>query len=217
MNLDPEKMNRSPEKFIVLLFATIVALCALVLFIASTVFGVAPSVLLRDPAAEFSFPLYAGAISSVGIGILLICSAICLFTVLFQTTDRLVLMVAAVLTGWMALDDAFLLHERVFNDKIGIPEEVLAFIYGVTSIWLLVQTRPVRFNQMRPYFLGGLACLGTSVIIDVVSGNSTANVVLEDFLKLSGFAGLGTAFVILAQQNLAALILKETMDQHPTS
>lgn len=171
-----------------------------------------PADLLRDPlaVAELRQPacckVYYGAVSSLGVLMMMSGAAICLFSALLaisrgdHVAARMLAMVSF-FTAWIAFDDLFLVHENVMP-AFGISELVayaLFAAYGLAYVALFWREL-LRHN----YVLFGIACgfLATSVLIDFVFHNdSVVRLMIEDGSKLVGISAW-TGFHVMAAWNM---------------
>jgi len=116
---------------------------------------------------------YFGFISNLGIMLWTGTAAVCLFAAaLFAIAkqDRSLIMfalTAGVLTGWLALDDAFLVHEVVFP-SFGIPQNLVIGAYAALTIaYVLASWRIILESDFWILFIGG-AALVVSIFVDTV-------------------------------------------------
>lgn len=156
-----------------------------------------PKWMFLDPltAAELSGDCchtYYGFVSNLGIMLWSATAAVCLFSaILFlaQKRDRSLIWFAAsagLLTGWLALDDAFLVHEVVFP-SFGIPQNaVLAFYVVLGGVYALTSWRTLLRLDWPLLFLAGGA-LALSLLVDTVFHSLLPVLVyLEDSAKFFG-------------------------------
>lgn len=156
-----------------------------------------PGDLLRDPLAVAEMKdecckVYYGAVSNLGVMIWVGSAVSCLFAavVLASATGRSVdvsfLVAAGLFTGFLAMDDLYLVHENVLP-AFGISEPVTYAAYGLLALaYLIVAWRPISDSH---YVLFAVACgfLATSVLIDwQVHADHRLRIVFEDGAKLIG-------------------------------
>lgn len=107
---------------------------------------------------------------------------------------------AAVLTGWLTLDDLFMLHESVFP-VFGVPQYATYIIYGVLTIGYLLVAWRVIVAKFPVLTLATLGMFGMSAGVDVIADGSFGQ--LTQFLKENtrielllddGFKFLGIGF-----------------------
>ena len=158
---------------------------------------VEPKWMFLDPltAAEQSGDCchtYYGFISHLGVMLWSATAAVCLFTgglFLFYKHQRgvaLFALSAGVLTAWLALDDAFLVHELVMP-SFGIPQNaVLASYAALALIYVLVSWRLILSSDYWILLAGG-AALALSILVDTVFHSLVPSpVLLEDGSKFFG-------------------------------
>ena len=189
----------APSGFPAALGAAAVAVVAASLAIVA--FGVTrgtdPAVLLRDPAAEFRVPVYAGALSYLGVALLCATSAITVFVAALLRETRSLFALVGAFTALLAFDDLFLLHEHVGPKHLGIPEVAFYALYA--GIGLLVLRLLLGHFGVGPSagLLVALVSLGLSAATDLfVPGDTTLHIataaipqiVIEDLFKLAGWA-----------------------------
>lgn len=194
------------------LAVAVVALPALFMFALAAQPFVDPADLLRDPlaVAELRQPecckIYYGAVSSLGVLIMMSAAAICLFAALLSlsrqnNTAARMLAMAGLFTAWIALDDLFLVHENVLP-AFGIPELVT---YGMFAAYGLVYVALFWREILRHNFIlfGIAGCfLATSVLIDFVFHNdSVVRLMVEDGSKLVGICAWA-GFHVMAAWNM---------------
>jgi len=135
---------------------------------------------------------YYGFVSTLGVMMWTLTAAICLFTafVLFASRKHRDIMgfavAAGLLTGWLALDDAFMVHEVVFP-SFGIPQNMVLVAYVVLGgLYLVGSWRVVRSFDFL-ILLAAVGGLGASLAIDALLHSLNPAVVLaEDSAKFLG-------------------------------
>lgn len=160
--------------------------------------------LLRDPlsVAELSNDccgLYYGAVSNLGVLIWAGGAAVCLFAGLVLhglsrwSTETAFMLYAGFLTGLLAVDDLFLLHDFVLP-HFGVPQLGIYAAYGALAAIYLVCFRREILARDAAVFLAAGALLATSVGIDqVIHSEAPIRIFVEDGAKLLGII-LWTAF-----------------------
>lgn len=170
--------------------------------------------LMKDPLTVVQLSkecchVYYGLVSNLGIMVWTTAAAVCLFTALLLITlgrrgaEPLFLATAGLFTGWLALDDLFMIHEDVLP-LFGVPQPLTYAAYaGAAALYLLLSWRQIL--RFRPCLMGlAMALLGASVAIDVlVHSESTMHVFIEDGAKFLGILAW-TAFHVTAALDLAA-------------
>lgn len=170
-----------------------------VMFLSVVVFQpwVEPKWMFLDPltAAELSGDCchsHYGFVSTAGIILWAATAAISLFTaallVAARKTIALVMfpLLAGLLTGWLTLDDAFLLHETVLP-AFGIPQNLVIAAYVLLALiyfsvnWKLILKHDFWLLAM------GASTLAISVLVDTVFHSlNPFLVLLEDSAKFFG-------------------------------
>lgn len=148
-------------------------------------------------AAEYApkcCSVYYGFVSNTGILLWVITAAVSLFVafLLFGTGQQPHLLRLALtgglLTGWIALDDLFLLHERVLP-HLGVPQLVVLALYMVLGVaYGLVNW---RFLWKQDWWLLGLGATGlaASLAVDIFFHSlDDVLVYIEDSAKFFGIA-----------------------------
>ena len=131
-----------------------------------------------------------GFISQLGILIWTTTAASCLFGGLVMAMNGSskdlfsFAITAGLLTGWLGIDDAFLLHEKVFP-AVGIPQFVVLIVYCLTTLLYLIASWKILVRSDLVLLAAAGSAFVASVAIDVVL--KTPNwVVLEDSFKFFG-------------------------------
>ena len=140
--------------------------------------------------------VYYGLFSNLGILLWTASSAICLFSAMVLATQAdgkpdhaLYALASGLFTGWLALDDFFQVHEKVFP-AIGIPQDLTIAVYGVFALLLIFAAR--RIILQTDWVMLGLAFgfFSVSVIVDYFfHQHSDIRVVIEDGAKFVGIWG----------------------------
>ena len=179
---------------------------SLALLLAPLVFMVAlvaqpwldPALLLRDPLAVAELNLttcckvYYGAVSNMGVMLWVSGAAVCLFAAAVVSAARhltgavVFLVAGGLLTGFLAVDDLFLVHENVLP-AFGVPELVTYGGYAVLGlVYLAVSWREILRHNIVLLALA-VALLGTSVVVDwFFHSDHPMRIVVEDGAKLGG-------------------------------
>ena len=120
------------------------------------------------------------------------------------------LVFAGLLTGWLVLDDAYLLHESILPG-LGIPQMMIQIAYAVAALIYLWLNRVLIRQAEWPILLAAGASMAASIGLDlVVESRSDAAVIIEDALKFYGYVLWSvfhiatTACLVLASSNQAA-------------
>ena len=148
--------------------------------------------------------VYYGFFSNFGILLWTGCSAICLFAALVmlghrnsQSSPAQFALASGLFTGWLALDDLFQVHEKVFP-AFGIPQDFTILIYIVLAISLVYFARRPIFRT-DPVLLGSaIGFLSISVVVDhFFHAPSSIRIAIEDGAKFIGI-WCWTAYFITA-------------------
>ncbi|MEZ5987791.1 MAG: hypothetical protein R3F30_01425 [Planctomycetota bacterium] len=153
--------------------------------------GIPVGDLTRDPVALFAGRVYVGFVSQLGLFMWAATVAVCLFTARITRGRpglegrRRFLVVSALLTAYLLVDDAFLLHEEVYP-RLGIPEKLVYGSYiGLVLLWL-VRSRAVILATEFVLLVLSLACFATSVAIDAFEPPLPGFFLWEDGFKVCG-------------------------------
>lgn len=154
-------------------------------------------VLMKDPLAVVPLTktcchFYYGLVSNLGVMLWSAGAAICLFACVLllvlsrRGPDVVFLGAAGVFTGWLGLDDLFMIHEDVLP-FFGVPQFVTYAAYAAAvALYFAVFWRQIFAH--RPMLMAlALLLLGASVVIDVVwHTDRAARVFIEDGAKFLG-------------------------------
>lgn len=128
----------------------------------------------RDPAAIATHPVYYGALSNLGILLWAASATACLLGgLVVQTLSNRWETVGffagfGALSTILCLDDLFMLHEEIFPNKLGIPEEALFVLYAVLLLYLLLRFRKILLKT-QPALLGlSLLLFALSICSDLL-------------------------------------------------
>lgn len=169
--------------------------------------------LTRDPVSIGELPVYAGFLSQAGIFFWAAAATVCFFAfrVLVQRRDRhpftWFLFFAGALSLLLGLDDAFLLHERVFP-RLGVPQKFVHAGYASCVLLYLLAFRRVILDT--EYVLLALALVGfaVSLSLDFASVGGVTPFLIEDGAKLIGIVSWQVYFFHVA----AAAVTFNTAD-----
>lgn len=155
-----------------------------------------------DPKMVFLDPLVAaeianeccsvsfGFMSQLGIMVWISTAAICLFSgivLMLVGSERRIFqfaLTAGFLTGWLAIDDAFMLHEKVLP-ALGISQNVVLFSYIVLAVlYVATSWRLILENDFVLLMVGGTG-FAVSIAIDIIL-HTPIWIHLEDSAKFFG-------------------------------
>lgn len=165
--------------------------------------------LMKDAltVAEFSDDCchaYYGFVSNLGIVVWIAAAAICLFAgaVLFSDNGlnrpAVFCLSAGLVTGWLAIDDLFLVHEAVLQ-KLGVPQPVTYGAYAVMVLaYLWFNHREILAHRFSVLAVGAFF-MGVSVLVDVlIHAEGPVMVMTEDGTKLLGMCGWAVFHAVAA-------------------
>jgi hypothetical protein len=148
--------------------------------------------LTRDIQIIANVPFYAGLLSTIGIMVWSAAAAVWLFVLalLRRVAPRHDLaplaLAAGALTLVLLVDDAFMLHETLLPEVLGVPELLVMGGYVALGLgFVLFAWRRVARTSYLPALLAGLF-LGLSFGIDLVLPSSSLETLIEDGLKFAG-------------------------------
>ena len=122
---------------------------------------------------------------------------------------------AGLLTGLLAVDDLFLVHENVLP-AFGVPQPVTYGAYAALGLaYLLVSWREIlRHNVV---LLGAaIVLLGTSALIDwFVHSDHPSRILLEDGAKLAGICAWAGFHVLAAWTILVRVVTPRRVFRYP--
>lgn len=132
--------------------------------------------LLGDVAIIGHIPFYSGAISQLGLLLWSTATTLCFF-IFFVLKKMTVsrkeslnfLLFAGFLSGYLMLDDAYMLHDELFPDYLKIiPEEVVIILLGLVMIAFLYFNRQEILRGDYSLMLLAYLFFGISVAIDAI-------------------------------------------------
>lgn len=138
--------------------------------------------------------VYYGLASNLGIMLWTATSAVCLFAALilhrksdFVSTHRKAFaLIAGMFTGWLALDDAFLVHEKVFP-ALGLPQATVLLVYAILGLVYALYARRIALQVDYILFILAGGFLASSMMIDHFHHGLTSDAIfLEDGAKFIG-------------------------------
>ncbi len=141
--------------------------------------GVAIADLTRDALFVTDAPVYTGILSTAGGLIWAAAAAICFFCYailrnrLAQASEARFLLAGGFVTMMLLLDDVFMLHETVYPDYLGMPQNAVLVLTAVMLLWFVVSFRAIILRTDFLLLLLAFAGFALSIGIDVV--HSTIN------------------------------------------
>lgn len=169
------------------------------MFLSAVVFQpwVDPKWMFLDPltAAELSGDCchsHYGFVSTAGVILWASTAAVALFTalvlIMMRTKTEIVFfpLLCGLLTGWIALDDAFLLHETVLP-AFGVPQNAIIATYVMLALFYFAFNLRQIFKRDFWLLVMGAGALATSIAVDVIFHSlNPMLVLLEDSAKFFG-------------------------------
>lgn len=193
----PAQLRRSWRSLVVLLAVSVAAMS--VLYVTSKASGVEIRDLTRDPAAVADAPWYIGLLSTAGVllwgGLVALCLVGWRVCRSFETHGTAgpagrepgtFLLASAVLFAVLGIDDAFMLHDRVLPDYLGIREYMIYLAYMLGFALYAWRFRRVILRGEFVLMGAGLGMLGLSMTIDKLGSFSQINTFFEDGFKFTG-------------------------------
>jgi hypothetical protein len=171
--------------------------------------GYTPRNLLADPVALYKFPIFSGMVSQFGIYMMLSTAAICSFAAQFKVAHRKRLIAVATLSFALAMDDQYLIHERIAPLRLGISEQMLILYYGLFALGIVYQFGRKLFEMAQwPLLLAGVM-LFASVLVDLLRLDSDGvPSLVEDFSKLTGYALWAAFWIVFGSRELRTALVQ---------
>ncbi|WBU55737.1 hypothetical protein [Paracoccus sediminicola] len=145
-----------------------------------------PAQVLRDPAAEFGFPIYGGFVSYLGVAGWLIAGSVTGLAAAVRPMLRKTLIPVCTLSLLLALDDLFMLHEA-FLPRIGLPEKLVLFCYGVIALVAVWPFLAAAIRWQKPLLgISLMAMIGSLGVDMLLSHGDGGAALIEDLLKFTG-------------------------------
>ena len=153
---------------------------------------------------------YYGAVSNLGVLMWASTAAICLFAAAVLafshgfSNDARALLLAGLLTGWLCVDDLFMMHEGIFM-IVGIPQwATIALYLGLTVTYLTTSWRVMAGGNL-PLLGLALGLFAVSAGADLIIHSTDNTIILiEDGAKFIAIAAWGGFHVLLALDLLKA-------------
>lgn len=152
--------------------------------------GHSPLFLIRDVSQICNASSLIGIISTLGIIIWSLSSAICFFTIYYCQSFLIPITsltyFGAFFSAILAADDLLMFHEK------SSFEFVLFFFYAICALWLFFKTSELGRFYLNALFFSSFIFLGSSVLIDIAQGRLVTVVgyefsqIIEEFLKFTG-------------------------------
>jgi hypothetical protein len=179
----------------ILLIVWLITLLSLLIAIyASTEKDIPLESFTKDPTALMKAPFYLGFFSNIGIMIWSASSMISFFVAyrikdLHESKNQFwFVLISAIISLFMTLDDLFQLHEFVFPNYLSITDNMVYLTYMNIYLLYFIRFRKLLLNS--DFLVLGLAFffLGLSTIIDLLPLPIPKDTFLEDAIKLFGIS-----------------------------
>lgn len=167
----------------------------------SHITGMRLDYLVIDPADVEMRPAYIGILSQFGIMLWAAGASVSFFGANLIQQSRHAhhfLFASGCICTLLLMDDALLLHDRVFPDTIGINETIVYLVYlGIILLYLYRFSQPILETEYVLLLIGGLL-LGLSVSMDRVLPFTPMETFYEDSIKFMGIVFLFAYFAVAA-------------------
>lgn len=165
--------------------------------------------------------VYYGLVSNVGILVWCACAAVCLFSALLLTVsktekaDIIFLTFAGVLTGWLMLDDFFMVHEDVLP-ALGISELIAFIVYALLTLAYFASSWRLILKHRFILLVLAISLLGLSVVVDqLIHSEASMRIFIEDSAKLLGICAWSGFHIEAALTTLMSAGQKATAATQP--
>lgn len=170
----------------------------------------------RDPAAIMGTGPWIGLFSNIGIfiwwiaGVVTVFSGLLLWGVTGRRTTSAFLLSWGILTGVLALDDFFMIHEWVVPTYLPLSPDVLFGVYFFVAFFLLFIFRNEILASPYPIFVFAGGCFALSIMIDLIGPFRsvewgmparlvwTLEYIVEDGLKMIGIIAWAHYFILVS-------------------
>jgi hypothetical protein len=171
--------------------------------LASWFLGEPAAVFTREPQEVLKGPLYVGSFSNLGGIVWFGAAAIMSFAGSLKPLDRGALILAALLTWAMGLDDVFMLHDRVYP-KLYLNERIVSAAYFVVVGVIILR----YYRQLAYSTLVGMAIAVICWVLSAVLDHFFNQIgqLAEDGIKFVGIAVWAAAWTRQAYDDLTRLV-----------
>ena len=191
---------------VLVIILNLVFVCTLAI---GNLFSIPMEYLLEDPASLYGFNKYVGFNTTIGL-LVLACGigavALLLFFIKemnFNKKELACVVVMGLMSLFIFMDDAFLLHECAFTGLLHVGERYIFLLYFLAfGIFLLYFRREILSDGIS-FLMIAVLMFGLSISMDtlmdknVLKDNLAATAeMLEEYFKLGGYL-FWTAFVVL--------------------
>ena len=191
-----------------LIFAVLFGCFAIALVaLASWFLGEPAAVFTREPQSVLDGSFYVGSFSNLGGLVWFAAAAILSFAASLKPLDRGALILAALLTWAMGVDDIFMLHDRVYP-KLYLNEAIVSALYFGTIGVIVLRS----YRQLARSTLAGIALTmvfwGLSAVFDQFFNNMGQ--LAEDGAKFIGIVVWAAAWIRQAYNDITRLARSST-------
>jgi hypothetical protein len=175
--------------------------------LASRVLGEPAAVFTREPQAVLKGSFYVGSFSNLGGLVWFGAAAILSFSAGLKPLDRGALILAALVTWAMGVDDVFMLHDTVLP-KLYLNETLVSVLYfGVIGLIVLRY-----YRQLARATLVGMAIAVGCWVLSVVFDHYLNNIgqLAEDGTKFIGLVIWAAAWIRQAHSDITRLARSRT-------
>jgi hypothetical protein len=162
--------------------------------------------LTADPTTTADLPPWTGVFSTLGVigwaASVGVCALAAVVLHARRSSSTSFFVATAALLSYLALDDAYLLHEYVGPEVLHVPQSVVVAALGAAvAVWAWRFRRRLAESDLLVLGIAGLALAG-SVVVDATGRYGL--IIVEDWLKLSGIAALFAWSLTAAESALEA-------------
>lgn len=196
------------SEFSHLIFAVLFGCFAIALVaLASWLLGEPAAVFTREPQQVLDGAAYVGSFSNLGGLVWFGAAAILSFAGSLKPSDRTALLLAAVLTWAMGMDDIFMLHDRVYP-KLHLNEGIVTALYFGTIVLIVLRS----YHQLARSTLVGIVLTVIFWILSQVFDMFFNNIgqLAEDGSKFIGIVVWAAAWIRQAYSDITKLAASNT-------
>jgi hypothetical protein len=130
--------------------------------------------LMQDTTTVLGAPFYVGSLSLAGVIGWSAAAGVSLFAAAIASrpearSTRSLLLAMGILTAVLLVDDAFLIHDEIVPQYLGISGELIGVGYVVVTLAILYLHRAVITYTNYPLLVAALVLLGVSAAVDIAS------------------------------------------------
>ncbi len=209
------------------LIATISGIFLVMILLISFFQRVPVDKLTGDVTAIAEIPVYSGLLTQIGIFFWIAAAAVCFFSATIALPKkypnslkiRKFLLISAIITLFLGLDDAFLFHEAVFP-SLGIPENIIYLCYAGFFLFYLCKSWSIICKTDYSIMAVALIFFSISILLDIVHLLSPISFLFrapifdffEDAAKFTGIVSWCTYFFHVGQWSIKLSVAKLNSD-----